>query len=43
MSLGRSNYGWTLVAAGGNGNSKRYHSSEATDASLRPELVVEYE
>lgn len=43
MSNGDSNYGWKLAGLGGNGNLKRFHSSEyADDASLRPKLVISY-
>jgi hypothetical protein len=42
MSAGGDNFGWVLQAISGNGNDKRYVSSEAENAERRPKLVVHY-
>ena len=43
ISAGVDNYGWKLFSISGNGNTKKFYSSEhATDPSLRPMLTVEY-
>ncbi|SFK43223.1 hypothetical protein SAMN05216302_100682 [Nitrosomonas aestuarii] len=43
MSTSGQNYGWRLVPAGGNNNTKKFASSEyEIDPALRPKLEIEY-
>jgi hypothetical protein len=43
MAQGQANFGWRLVAVGGNRNLKRFYTREfATDPRLRPKLTVTY-
>ena len=42
MASGRPNHGWALEGVSGNNNLKEFRSSEYTDVSLRPKLVVVY-
>lgn len=42
IAAGAANYGWRMVPGTGNSNEKRFHSSEATDTTLRPKLEIQY-
>lgn len=43
MSSGIANHGWRLGPVSGNGNTKKFHSSEfSSDPNLRPRLLIRY-